>query len=41
VQLTGPRLADLDVLGAAGAFMEATAELQRRRPPLGRGEEAE
>jgi aspartyl-tRNA(Asn)/glutamyl-tRNA(Gln) amidotransferase subunit A len=34
VQLTGPRFADLDVLAATAAFMEATAELQARRPAL-------
>jgi aspartyl-tRNA(Asn)/glutamyl-tRNA(Gln) amidotransferase subunit A len=34
MQLTGPRFADLDVLGAAAAFVQATAELQARRPQL-------
>jgi Asp-tRNA(Asn)/Glu-tRNA(Gln) amidotransferase A subunit family amidase len=38
MQLTGPRFADVDVLGAAAAFVEATAEIQDRRPPLAGGQ---
>jgi aspartyl-tRNA(Asn)/glutamyl-tRNA(Gln) amidotransferase subunit A len=38
MQLTGPRFADADVLRAAAAFVEATAEIQDRRPPLAGGQ---
>jgi Asp-tRNA(Asn)/Glu-tRNA(Gln) amidotransferase A subunit family amidase len=38
MQLTGPRLGDLDVLRAAAAFTDATAATQARRPGLGLGE---
>jgi aspartyl-tRNA(Asn)/glutamyl-tRNA(Gln) amidotransferase subunit A len=38
MQLTGPRLGDLDVLRAAAAFTDATAATQARRPDLGPGE---
>ena len=40
MQLTGPRLGDLDVLRAAAAFMDATGETQARRPGSGLGDGA-
>ena len=40
MQLTGPRFGDLDVLRAAAAFMDASAEAQARTPGSGLGDGA-